>query len=98
MSYLLANCRIVGEKLPLPNGCGKPGRKLPPASKLLQCASLYFQSNWPVHQIASTYRIDRTTVYRWVKAALNGEDSVEVWQMAKRSQRRFKLPPRKPVL
>lgn len=81
--------------LPQAKVSGKPGRKLPPSSKLFQCAVLYFQSNWPVHQIAATFRITRTTVYRWVQAALDEEDSTEVWQMARRSQRRFKFSSRK---
>lgn len=98
MRYPSLVCQIMGEKLPQTSGAGKPGRKLPPANKLFQCAVLYFQSNWPVHQIAATYKVDRTTIYRWVKAALDGEDSLEVMQMAKRSQRRFKLPSRKSAL
>lgn len=91
MPDLRLACRLMSAKLPKFKVAVRPGRKLPPSNKLLQCAALYFQSNWPVHQIASTFKVTRTTVYRWVEAALDGEDSIEVRQMARRSQRRFKF-------
>lgn len=91
MSLLKSTCRVMGEKLPQSKGAKRPGRKLPAENKLFQCAVLYFQSNWPVSQLASMYKVNRTTIYRWVKAALDSEFSDEIQQMARRSQRHFKF-------
>jgi DNA-binding transcriptional regulator LsrR (DeoR family) len=87
---------FMDQEFPKPKTRRKPGPKDPSQDRLFQCAALYFQTNWPVHQIASTYRIGRTTVYRWIQAALVGDYSQEILEIARHSRRRFKIDLRTP--
>jgi hypothetical protein len=80
-----------------PRRAGRPRVSDDPAERdrHVECATLFFGTNWPVAKIARTCDVSPATVYLWVPKALGYEDHPEyegLRRLAMGSKRRVQIP------